>query len=273
MSKRDYLEFQKFGEKLALKAGSILLEHRNKASIQKRKSDYLDIVTDADLASEKYLTEEIHKKYPDHNTLTEEHGDEMRRSDFNWIIDPLDGTKEFIRGTPIFNVSIALEYKEDLVAGVSFRPVSNELFSCSKDNGAYLNGRQLHVSSETDLKNSMIWTHLPHYKNSEEEINFSLALVKYLARNCYRVRAFPEDVATLSWLSLGGLEGFILNVNGPKWWDVAPGILMVREAGGKVTNLEGDKLRNRDLSKGIVASNGKIHDQLLKIISKYDSVR
>lgn len=262
----NFTRYQKFAEKLAKEAGTILVKYREKAKIEKRKSDLLDIATDADLASEKFLTTQIHKKFPGHNILAEERGDELRRSDFCWVIDPLDGTKEFVRGIPHYNVSIALEYKGEVVVGIVFRPPTNEFFSTAKGKGAFSNGQQIFVSKESDLKNSFIWTHFPKYKSSDKELKLTWSFLKQIVHECYRLREFAEDVTTLCWLARGALEGWVLTCSSPQWWDVAPGILMVEEAGGKVTNMKGEKIKNRDLSKGIVASNGKIHEELLKYL-------
>ena len=265
VAKKDFSLYQKKAEKLARQAGEILQEYREEAVIRKQKGDALDITTDADLASERFLTKEFHKLFPDHNIFAEEHGDELRRSDFTWIIDPLDGTKEYTRGLPLYSVLIALEYKREVVVGVVFRPSTDELFSASKGRGALLNGKKIFVSKESELKNSFIWTHLPTYKTSKKDSIFIWDVMGKLRTEVYRIRANWEDATTLCWLAQGGLEGFVLTlpqVN--EWWDVAPGLLMIEEAGGKVTDMYGEKIKNRDLSKGIIASNGKIHQELLK---------
>lgn len=264
----NYSSYQKRAEELAKEAGKILQKHSQKTTVKKQKRDILDIVTEADLESERFLIKKLHKYFPDHNIYSEERGDELRRSDFIWVIDPLDGSKEFVRGLPIYNVSLALEYKGEVVVGVVFRPPTNELFSAAKGRGATLNGKKISVSKESELKNSFIWTHLPSYKNSEAEFRFTWPILEKLARNCYRLRPFSEDVASLCWLALGALEGYVLTISGPSWWDVAAGLLMVKEAGGNVTDIYGEKIKDRDLSKGIVASNGKIHESLLKILSQ-----
>lgn len=268
MDKDKITKLQKEAELLARKAGNILLEYRNKAIVKTRKSDYLDIVTDADLASEKFLLTEINKRHPTHNILSEETGNKNIQSEFTWVIDPLDGTKEYIRGTPMFNVSIAIEYNGEVIVGVVFRPETNELYSASLGNGSFLNGRKLKVSQTDKITNSIIYTDLPHRKDLKKEISLTLNIINNLIPKSGRVRTFQEDAAILCWLAFGALEGHLLAINGPHWWDVAPGILIAKEAGGKITDTEGNEIKNRNLSKGLIASNGKIHDQLLNIIKK-----
>lgn len=268
MDKANIIIFQSFAEKIAIKAGAILVKERDKFIIKARKSDFLDIATTADFASEEYLIREIKKNYPDHNIISEEKGNLNVNSDFTWILDPLDGTKEYVRGTSMFNVSITLEYKKQIIVGITFKPITNELYKASFGNGTYLNGKKIMVSKEENLRRSMIATHLPHYNNSSKEINITFKAIRKLCHSAYRIRAFYEDVAVLGWVAMGALEGFFITVSGPKWWDVAPGIIMVEESGGKITDIYGEKIINRDLSKGLVATNGKIHDKLIRIIHK-----
>lgn len=267
MDKQELKELQSFSETIAKGAGQILLNYRERAVIKARKSDYLDIATSADIASEEYLIRAIQNKYPKHNIISEETGDKKIKSDFTWIIDPLDGTKEYIRHIPIFNVSLTVEYKNKVIVGTVFHPCTKELYSSSLGNGCFLNGRELNVSSEKELSKSMVWIHLPHFKNTEKERQLTWRVAQELARKVYRLRAFQADVTVLAWLALGALEGFVMTISGPKWWDVAPGILMVEEAGGKVTTLDNKPINSGNFHHGIIASNGKIHDQLLKIVN------
>ncbi len=261
-------QIQQFTEDIALGAGKILLKHFHTSKIVKRKSDFGDIATNADLASEKYILSQIHKKFPTHHVLSEESGDTGINSDFVWVVDPLDGTKEYSRGIPFFNVSIALEYCGDIVVGVTYRPSTNELFSAVKNGGAFLNKKRLSVSLETNLSKSFVSSSFPFYKNPDDVFNKTLALLTVLVKKAYRLRPFQETVANFCWVASGAHDGSIVTITGPKWWDIAPGILLIQEAGGNVTDTYGSLIKNHDLSRGIVASNGKIHNQLLEIIRK-----
>lgn len=266
ISKTDLKQLQKFAENTAVGAGKILLEHYQTAKIVSRKSDFGDIATEADLASEKFIIAEINHKYPKHQILSEEAGLNSNLSDFVWIVDPLDGTREYNRKIPFFNVSIALECDGELVACAIYRPMSNDLYSASFGNGAYLNGNLMKASGETDLSRCYISSQFPNYKNSKKELKKTFFILSTLVEKIYRLRPFQETAANLCFVGSGSHDGYLCAFNGPKWWDVAPGLLIVSEAGGKVTDMRGKPIVNRNLSHGIVVSNGKIHDELLKII-------
>lgn len=265
MKKVNYLHFRYTAERIARVAGKILTKFHGKTLRIKSKSDALDIVTEADEASERYILSELQKSYPSHDYLSEERGESKGSSEFQWIIDPLDGTKEFSRGLPIYNVSIALEYKGAIVVGVVCRPASNELYAASRGNSAFFQGKPIHVSAESSLPKSFVWTHLPNMKDPDT-FDAAWNTLGVVAKRVYRLRESSEDVTNLCWLAKGACDGYVLLMKGPKWWDVAAGILMVEEAGGKVTDMHGDTIKNRDLSKGLVATNGKLHDKILAMV-------
>lgn len=267
MSNAHYLHCLESARRIARGAGKILTDYYGRELKTKSKSDALDIVTDADEASEQYILSQLQKSFPNHGYLSEESGESKGSSEFRWIIDPLDGTKEFSRGLPIYNVSIALEYRNAIVVGVVYRPASNELYAASRGNGAFFHGKPIHVSVESSLPKSFVWTHLPNMKDPDR-FDAAWNTLGVLAKHVYRLRESSEDVTNLCWLAKGACDGHVLLMKGPKWWDVAAGILMVEEAGGKVTDMYGNTIKNRDLSKGLVASNGKVHEKLLRLIRK-----
>lgn len=271
MNKKTILKYQKFAEKLAFKAGQILQDYRERIVIKKSKKDKLDVVTNADLEAERFLIEKIHAKFPNHNIYSEECGKKLRNSHFTWIIDPLDGTREYVRGIPNYTVNLTLEYSGKIIVGTVYRPSTDQIFSGAKGKRAHLNGKSIHVSQEVSLKDSFLYTHLPDYRMSKEKYIHVWQILSNIAYNCYRLRGLCEDILSLCFLAMGACEGYILITEkkrwSPKWWDVASGLLIVEEAGGKVTDIYGQKIKNHDLSKGIVASNAKIHDELLKILS------
>lgn len=269
LEKKELQHIQKVAESIAIGAGKILLNYRGKASIMRSKRDPLDIVTEADEAAEKYILGELARLFPDHNYLSEETGAKTGKSPFRWVIDPLDGTKDFARGLPLFFVNLALEYYGEIVVGVVYIPVIDELYSCAKGLGAYLAGQRLHVSGTHELGLSLM-TMIPLRKSFSEETRVHiLEVMKNVSRHTYRLNAWSNDILSLCWIARGSREACYEPAVVSKWWDFAPGILLVEEAGGKVTTAKGQTLtEERYVSgEGMLATNGKIHSQLLEIIN------
>jgi len=258
-------------QKLALEAGKFLLATQSKIKIKKFKNEFdLDVATNADLGAEKIIINGIRKYYPDHAICSEERGQIESRSDYLWYIDPLDGTKEFIKNIPIYTVNISLEYKSKLLVGVSYNPNTNYLFASAKNFGTLLNGKTVRVSQEGNLNKAFIYGHLPNYKMSFKRTREIWKILAEITQKCNRLRTSSADINSLALVAMGACEASILLNEpdwGPKWWDEAAGILMVREAGGIVTDQEGNSIINRDLSKSLIASNGKIHKQLIDFIN------
>lgn len=264
-------EFKLFGEKTVVKAGDILLSYRDKNQVKKTKDAFaLNIATSADYASEKYIIDQIKNIYPDHSILTEETPNLLKKSDFEWIIDPLDGTSEYVRNIPYYYVLLALEYKHELIGGFAYQPEVYRLFSCVKGVLPELNGVKMCPSSETSLSKSFISIALPKRIMPEKEIDGYLALVKILTPSSYKIRSNAWDVENLFNVAMGAMEGHIIpnSATTPfyKWWDVAPGVLGVLSAGGRVTDFYGMPIDRYNLTRGLVASNGKIHKKLLDLI-------
>lgn len=264
----DFKELENFSVRLALHAGKILLKQRDHASIVTEKTNSLDFATTADFASEKYLRSEIACSYPSHGILGEEEGSTRADSEYTWILDPLDGTLDYKRGLSYFNVYISLECKGKIVTGCVHRPMTGETFSASKGFGVRKNNTTVTTSKVSELKESIIRVKLPRVTNVPEDIEKSVNLLHSLANITGLLREGWEDGIALSEIASGSIEAFIVPRIGPKWWDVAAGILMVEEAGGRVTDMYGNPIINRDLSKGIVASNGILHEKILDIIQK-----
>lgn len=264
------VEFQLFAERTVVGAGKIVKSLKESYSVKKIKDELLlDIATSADYASESYIIDQIKKKYPHHSILTEETPDLLQKSDFEWIIDPLDGTKEFVRHIPYYYVLLALEYKDKLTCGVGYQPELNRLFSCSDGNVPLVNGKEVHISQVEDLSKSFIYLSLPKTKTQKAELERYVEVIKQLTSKTYRLRNTAWDVEALFNVAIGASEGFITPTShkspGPKWWDIAPGMLMVEAAGGKVTDFHGNPIRKHDISRGIIASNGKVHEALLNL--------
>ncbi len=255
---REYLTF---GKAMALAAGRFLRNRRRKHNRISYKGR-INLVTAADLASEKLIFKAIKKKYPDHSILTEEKLSAERESDFRWIIDPLDGTTNYAHDFPFWSVSIALEYREKIIIGVVYEPMRDEMFYASSGNGARLNDKKIIVSQEKMLERSLLATGFPYDIGSSEENN--LKYFERFARKARGVRRAGSAALDLCYLACGRFDGFWELKLSP--WDTAATRLIVEEAGGIVTDFDGHKYSIYD--KYILASNGKIHDQMIKILSK-----
>lgn len=268
MKMLDLKELENFSITLANHAGKILLKQRNLASIVTKKTNSLDFATTADIASEKYLRNEINHLFPSHGILGEEEGTTNVGSVYTWIIDPLDGTLDYKRGMPYFNVHVALEYQGQIMIGCVYCPMTGEIYSSSRGYGVRKNNVSISVSKIHELHESIIRMKLPRVTISKLEIDKSIRILHSLAEVTGLIRDGWECGMALAEIASGSIEAYIVPRIGPKWWDVAPGILMVEEAGGKVTDMYGNSIVNRDLSKGLVASNGIIHNKILDIVQK-----
>ncbi len=223
-----------------------------------------DLVTEVDKESERLIVKHLLSCFPDHNIVAEE-GDYLQGgSQCRWIIDPVDGTTNYAHGFPWFCSSIALEIEGELVAGVIYNPVYDELFTATKGGGAHLNGARLSVSARSPLKNSLLGTGFPYDCATDPANNFANFIsFQKSARGIRRAGAAALDLACVA---AGRLDGFWeLKL---KAWDVAAGVLLVREAGGKVTTFDGSPF---DIFSGrIVASNGLIHDEMVEMLAAAD---
>jgi myo-inositol-1(or 4)-monophosphatase len=213
-----------------------------------------------DLLSEKVIVSEIRKRYPDHSLLAEEKTDLQENSPYRWIIDPLDGTTNYAHGFPVFSVSIALEKAGEVILGVVYDPTRDELFVGKKGKGTRLNGRKVHVSSTPKLSESLLATGFPYDLRESPADNFDH--FRNFALRVHAVRRAGSAALDLCYVAAGRFDGFWEMKLGP--WDLAAGGLMVREAGGKITDFLGNPI-SLD-GKYVVASNGKIHRQMVQIL-------
>lgn len=220
-----------------------------------------NLVTEADHAAEKAIFEVIRKEYPNHFILSEETGEIIQDSSYKWIIDPIDGTVNFANGIPICCVSIGLEQDGDMIMGAVYNPFMNEFFFAQKGFGATLNDKKIEVSQEADLMKSCMVTGFPYtYLDST---NGPLQIFEKLIRKGVPVRRLGSAAIDLCWVAAGRFDGFYEHKL--QAWDSAAGFLMVEEAGGKVTDFHGD--RYSPYQPHIIATNGKIHEQLVKVVN------
>ncbi|MBI2041370.1 MAG: inositol monophosphatase [DPANN group archaeon] len=259
----------------ALKSGSNELMHwfsKVPASISV-KQNQSNVVSQADLKSEKKIIAEIKKTYRNHRILTEESGLLEGESEFTWVVDPLDGSSNFVSRLHWFGISITVLNKyEPVMAGISL-PFYNAIYFAAKGRGAFVNGRPIRISQEQSLKNVLVAYSLD-YSEDKKETEAEARLMVEVVRNCRNLRA-TNSVVDLVYTAEGRLGGVINKTN--KIWDVAAADLIIREAGGVVTDLAGQpldfKFNKTDYTRNysIVAGNPSLHKTLLDIIRKCKS--
>ncbi|RJE88648.1 inositol monophosphatase [Paenibacillus sp. 1011MAR3C5] len=260
----------------AAKAGEwIMTKLGNYASLEIKYSEH-DLVTEVDKGSERLIRKLIGTHFPHHSFLGEEGCEpgpeasakaleEVSDSEYLWIVDPIDGTTNFVHGFPFFCVSIALAYQGEVIVGVVYDPVRDELFVAEKGKGAYVHGRRMQVSTDRTLKESLIATGFPADRNDALPIN--LRGISELAPQVRNLRLAGSAALHLAYVAAGRLSGFWeIGLNS---WDMAAGALLIQESGGLVTNTKGDSyslgVRN------VVASNGHLHEELLTALVRAEA--
>jgi myo-inositol-1(or 4)-monophosphatase len=248
----------------ALKAGSILRENIDGNRDVSYKGD-VNLVTEMDIRSERAVAETLLASFPLHDIIAEEEVNIRNGSEFSWIIDPLDGTTNYAHGYPFFSVSIALERSGDIILGVIYDPMRDELFMAQRGQGAFLNGRKIQVSATDRLIRSLLATGFPYDRKISQKNNLDYFHTLLMASQ--EVRRDGSAALDLCYVACGRLDGFWeLKL---KSWDVAAGSLIVQEAGGTVSDFSGTTFSiHKD---EIVASNGRIHTQLVEILGTAES--
>ena len=250
-----------FAIETARDAGHLLLEKFGRITAVTKKGD-INLVTEADLASEALIIERIKSHHPKHAILAEEAGDAVVVDGTNvwkWIIDPLDGTTNYAHGYPCFAVTLALEHNGDVVIGVTFDPTRGELFAAEKGHGATLNGKSICVSATERLSESLICTGFPYdFKRKDD---FARHLTAFLLSS-RGVRRDGSAAIDLAYVACGRFDGFWEEGLNP--WDMAAGKLLIEEAGGWITDYSGEAFSI--YRPPVVASNGRIHSEMLAIL-------
>ncbi len=256
-------KFMSTAVKAARLAGKVILDNLgniSKGDIGIKQAS--DFVTRVDRESEEVIINTIREKFPRHFFLAEESAKENGGDRYRWIIDPLDGTTNYIHGYPVFSVSIALQYNKETILGVVFDPLKDELFTAEKGRGAFLNKHPIKISEVNDLKDSLITTGFPFRR--KEIIEWYLKLFHNIFLRVSDLRRAGSAALDLAYLACGRCEGFFEIGLSP--WDIAAGEILVNEAGGIVTDFGGEY---EYLSTGnIVAGVPFIHKELLKEIRK-----
>ena len=247
-----------FAMAIAGEAGLLLKSKLNDRHTVDFKGE-IDIVTEADRMSEAIILSAIHEQYPGHDVLSEESAATRNGSSFRWIIDPLDGTTNYAHGYPVFCVSIALEREGEVCLGVVFNPMLDEMFTAEKGGGAYLNGGRLAVSGTAILSHGLLATGFPYdiRVSKDNNINYFVEM----ALKARAIRRAGSAALDLAYVAAGRFDGFWELKLSP--WDTAAASLLVREAGGIVTDLFGAPFAL--LSPHVLASNGVLHEDMMAV--------
>lgn len=251
---------------VVLKAGAFIASQVGEvAAAAIEEKDLNSLVSYVDKETEKLLIEELSNLVPGSVFFTEEETVERQEGEWRWIIDPLDGTTNFLHQLPVFSVSVALQHKEETVIGIVYEVNREECFYAWKDGGAWMNDRQIQVSQTSSLSASLLATGFPYY--DYERMQAYLEVLQFFMQNTRGLRRLGSAAVDLAYVACGRFEGFYeYSLNA---WDVAAGVLLVQEAGGEVTDFKGgdDYLFGREL----ISSNGKLHGDIHKVIQQYFS--
>lgn len=245
---------------IAQEAGKILREENERPPTISYKGDF-DLVTQADRRSEALIVSSLQKYFPDHAVAAEEGTGRETASEYRWHVDPLDGTTNFAHHYPCFCVSMALARKNELLVGVIYNPIYNELFTAARGEGALFNGKKIHCSKIDALRNSLLCTGFPNH-NREANPNFHFYW-DFTLRS-HGVRRDGSAALDLAYVATGRFDSFWEFGLNP--WDTAAGVVLVEEAGGEITDMQGQPYTLGGPS--ILASNGLIHDEMVRVAAE-----
>lgn len=247
--------------KAAESAGKVLRENFDSSFTVSNKEGINNLVTEIDHKSEEVIFSIIKQDFPDHHILSEESGELVQDSAYKWIIDPIDGTVNYANGIPICCVSIGIEKEGKMVLGAVYNPFLNEMFFAERGSGSFLNDKKIRVSDQDALISSCLVTGFPY--TYLDMPNGPLQVFEKFIRKGIPVRRLGSAAIDLCWVAAGRFDGFYEHKLSA--WDSAAGFLLVEEAGGKVTDLQGNYYN--PYQPGIIATNGHIHDSLMKVVN------
>jgi myo-inositol-1(or 4)-monophosphatase len=252
--------FLETAAEIARESGAIITKYLERKIGFELKGEF-DLVTEADRASERLIVDRLRSHFPSHSIVAEEGGGQEGSSEYRWYVDPLDGTTNFAHGFPAFNVTLALERAGELIAGVVFDPLRNEMFTAERGSGAYLNHRRIHVSKTSSIETSLSATGFPSRKRHENVNVHFFYQVAMLSHGVRRAGAAALDLAYVACGRLDALWEFGLNP-----WDIAAGVLLIEEAGGACSDMRGGALNLR--GPHILADNGLIHAPMVELFAE-----
>ena len=249
-------------EKACKKASKLLIRDFGEVEkLQVSKKGPGDFVTNSDKRTEKIIINELSLARPDYSFLAEESGASGKSTEFKWIIDPIDGTTNFLHGVPYFAISIGLEKNKEIICGMIFNPITNEMFYAEKGKGAYLNNSRIRVSSRKNIDECVLLTGGPILSYKNKEIFFKE--YESVSRKVAATRKFGSSALDLAYLASGRCDGvWERNLN---YWDIAAGIIIVKEAGGTVTDFKGEDKYIED--RNLLATNSKIDKDLIALLA------
>ena len=223
-----------------------------------------DFVTVSDKRVEKILIDELQRARPNYSILSEEIGLIKKDEEFKWIIDPIDGTANFLHGVPHFGISIGLEHNKEIICGIIYDPIKNEMFFAEKGNGSYLNDQRMRVSARSKLMDCIIFTGGPTYKSNDEDKKLSLKeYEKFSSKVGIPLRKMGSASLDMAYVAAGRCDGFWQrNLN---YWDIAAGIILVKESGGFVTDFHGENKYIQN--KTILVTNSKINNEMIEVLN------
>jgi myo-inositol-1(or 4)-monophosphatase len=240
---------------IAREAGDLLATYFERRIPFELKGEH-DLVTEADRASERLIVQRLRQHFPEHDIVAEEGGGHLTGAEYRWYVDPLDGTTNFAHGFPVYNVSMGLERSGELIAGIVYDPNRKEMFAAERGGGATLNGQRIHVSKAARLTDSLVATGFPSRKRHQ---NVNIHFYYQLAMMSHGVRRAGAAAIDLAWVACGRLEAFWEFHLSP--WDMAAGILIVEEAGGRCSDMDGNRVSLT--GEHLLADNGLIHEAMI----------
>lgn len=250
-----------FIENLARRAGDVLLSHFGEdEQLLKLRCSVKEAITKYDKIVDELIVREIRKRYPRHSLLTEESGLLTGDADWLWIVDSLDGTSDFANSNPLFSVCIAVMHKGELVLGAIYAPAIKEFYLAERGNGAYLNGRRIHVSETSDLGQSYLFC----CEGGEADRLRTGSILSKVYPQVMDLRKLGSAGLETAWVAAGRGEAYFTTRIEP--WDVAPGVLLVREAGGEITDFRGNPWKPE--TSDLLFSNGRVHSTLLTLLGQ-----
>jgi myo-inositol-1(or 4)-monophosphatase len=264
IEKKEFSKITKIAIEAALLAGDLLKKGFSTKFKIEKKDDKHNLVTEYDFLSEKTIISYIQKHFDNHSFLSEECGKINNKNDVLWIIDPLDGTVNFAHKVPIFSVSIAAIENNETITGVIFDPMRNDLFVSEKNKGSFLNYKKISVTKTKNLDDAILATGFPY--NIQDNSNNLIKRLSNALNKGFPIRRLGSCAIDLAYVAAGIFDGFWETGLGA--WDIAAGNLLVKEAGGKISDLKGSDFIMKDKNNSLFASNKILHTDILRILNE-----
>lgn len=263
-------QIEKVAKKAVLDAGQEVVKIFPQIQKLKDKATGYDVLTTADAAAEKIILDAVKLNFPDHSIFSEESGSNSLENDHKWFIDPLDGSKHVVRGLPYFCINLAVSYKDEIVLGITYIPLLDQLFEAKKGHGAYLNGQKIHVSDRYAFEQIIVNAEFPsrNFKVDWGASEYSKAFSQFekLIKNVFRVRMIGSGPIGLAYTAMGGFDSYV-RFQPYSIEDVAAGYLLVKEAGGQITDFDGNEVDILSHNKGLFAAgNSVVTDKIVEFL-------